>query len=384
MAEELKNQAAAMDDPFAIFNTKVEEITSYEESEKRDWSKTFLELEAGENGKDSVCLVKLCLNVFNPKDSLPKRYTYKLPYPDNPSQTYNFLSPSTIGHKCPVMELWFKLKGEEKKGDTVAGQKAKNLSRKRYRAVMVQIIQYISHPELNGQFRILRFPEGMDIDNLIASKINPSEEERQLGAEPVNVFDPFESPLLILRCGKGSVGRDFSKSSWAPEKQSHGNLVPDKRDDKGNILSYRPLTKADAQDQTKAREYLVWLMDELKKPEISLQEQWLYKEPDEKTLEQVRKSLELIETGSYNPAPADSSKKEGESGAEKLKNEAKAETAAPTAHPDAMTNKPASEQQKVEAPAEPAAPAVQPETQNASTSVSETDDEALMKELGLK
>ena len=377
MAEELKNQAAAMDDPFAIFNTKVEEITSYEESEKRDWSKTFLELEAGENGKDSVCLVKLCLNVFNPKDSLPKRYTYKLPYPDNPSSTYNFLSPSTIGHKCPVMDLWFKLKGEEKKGDTVAGQKAKNLSRKRYRAVMVQIIQYIAHPELNGQFRILRFPEGMDIDNLIASKINPSEEERQIGAEPVNVFDPFESPLLILRCGKGSVGRDFSKSSWAPEKQAHGNLVPDKRDDKGNILSYRPLTKADMADQAKAREYLVWLMDELKKPEISLQEQWMYKEPDEKTLDQVRKSLELIETGSYNPTPAENKEDDKNSGAEALKQEAKPETTASQEATPAAPANPTQEPAPTETKAEDPKPAA------TSESAADTDDAALMKELGL-
>ena len=377
MAEELKKQAAAMDDPFAIFNTKVEEITSYEESEKRDWSKTFLELEAGENGKDSVCLVKLCLNVFNPKDSLPKRYTYKLPYPDNPSQTYNFLSPSTIGHKCPVMDLWFKLKGEEKKGDTVAGQKAKNISRKRYRAVMVQIIQYISHPELNGQFRILRFPEGMDIDNLIASKINPSEEERQIGAEPVNIFDPFESPLLILRCGKGSVGRDFSKSSWAPEKQSHGNLVPDKRDEKGNIISYRPLTKADMADQTKAREYLVWLMDELKKPEISLQEQWMYKEPDEKTLDQVRKSLELIETGSYNPTPAENKEGNKNSGAEALKQEAKPEAAATQEATSAASANSAPEPTPTETKAEDPKPAA------TSASAADTDDAALMKELGL-
>lgn len=378
MAEELKNQAAAMDDPFAIFGTKVEEITSYEETEKRDWSKTFLELEAGENGKDSVCLVKLCLNVFNPKDSLPKRYTYKLPYPDNPSSTYNFLSPSTIGHKCPVMELWFKLKAQEKKGDTVAGQKAKNLSRKRYRAVMVQIVQYIAHPELNGQFRILRFPEGMDIDNLIASKINPSDEERQIGAEPVNVFDPFESPLLILRCGKGSVGRDFSKSSWAPEKQSHGNLVPDKKDDKGNILSYRPLTKDDMKDKEKAREYLTWLMDELKKPEISLQEQWMYKDPDEKTLDQVRKSLELIETGSYNPTPAE---KSGD-GSSKLKEEAK---------PEEKKEDATKEEAKPETPKEEAKPEENTDTpkteapkENASTTAAENDDEALMKELGLK
>ena len=362
MSEELKNQQAAMEDPFAIFGTSVEDITSYNEPERRDWSKTFLELEAPDSG-DEVCLIKLCMNIFAPKDPLPKRYTYKLPYPDNASQTYNFLSPSTIGHKCPVMELWFKLKAEEKKGDSVAGQKAKNLSRKRYRAVAVQIVNYLKHPELNGQFRILRFPEGMDIDNLIASKINPSEDERKLGAEPVNVFDPFKSPLMILRCCKGSVGRDFSKSSWAPEKQSHGNLVPDKRDDKGNILSYRPLTDADKADQAKAREYLVWLMDQLKQDEISLKEQWMYKEPDEKTLEQVRKSLELIETGSYNPEPAGNSNKME---TEVKQEEKPAETAAP--------------QPAAPAPEKPAAPAAEPAKTSTAAS---TSDEDLMKELGL-
>lgn len=368
MSQEVEKTVVS-DDPFSIFNTSVEDITSYEETEKRDWSKTFLELEALDNGKDTVCLVKLCLNIFNPKDSLPKRYTYKLPYPDNPSQTYNFLSPSTIGQKCPVMDLWFKLKSEEKKGDTVAGQKAKNLSRKRYRCVAVQIVNHLAHPELNGQFRLLRFPEGMDIDNLIASKINPSEEERKLGAEPVNVFDPFNSPLLILRCSKGSVGRDFSKSSWAPDKQNHGNLVPDKKDDNGNILSYRPLSDADKQDQKKSREYLTWLMEELKKPEVSMQEQWMYKEPDEKTLEQVRKSLELIETGSYNPVPNDNSNNENKLNESVNKS-------------DAAQEKPAQEQ-KSETEQKPAQEKPAQEQKSTNVSSDANSDEALMKELGL-
>lgn len=363
MSEEAKNQV--MDDPFAIFGTKVEDITSYEEVEKRDWSKTFLELDAKDDGKDTVCLVKLCMNIFNPKDSLPKRYTYKLPYPDNPSSTYNFLSPSTIGQKCPVMELWFKLKSEEKKGDTLAGQKAKNLSRKRYRCVAVQIINYLAHPELNGQFRLLRFPEGMDIDNLIASKLNPSEDERKLGTEPVNVFDPFESPLLILRCGKGSVGRDFSKSSWAPDKQNHGNLVPDKKDDNGNVLSYRPLTKKDAEDKDKAREYLLWIMDELKKPEVSIQEQWMYKDPDEKTLDQVRKSLELIETGSYNPTPANDSQS-------KMNEEVKSDAKPENQQQDKQDNN--GEKTEEQKPSESVA---------SKTSAANASDEQLMKELGL-
>lgn len=320
MSEEIRKQDEGMEDPFAIFNTNVEEITSYEEEEQRDWSKTFLELDP-EKG-DQTVLVKLCINVFNPKDSLPKRYTYKLPRPNNPDSTFTFVSPSTVGKTCPVMELFWKLNSAAKNGDAVADAKKKNLSRKRYRAVAIQIINDLQTPANNGQFRILRFPEGMDLDNLIASKINPTEQERKLGAEPVNVFDPVFSPLLILRCTKGQYGRDFSKSSWAPDKNSHGNMVPEKRDDAGNIVSYKVLNESDRKSEN-MREYLTWLMEELKKPEVSLKENWMYQDPTEEQLEEVRKSLELIETGRITEK-SDSAK--SEDGTQKLNEEVKTST----------------------------------------------------------
>lgn len=314
MSEVVNNPAATAElDPFAIFGTKVEDVVSYEEVEKRDWSKTYLELDP-EKG-DQTVLVKLCINVFNPKDSLPKRYTYKLPDPENPSRTWNFLSPSTIGHKCPAMSLFFDLNDQSKNPDqtiaAVAAAKKKNLSRKRQRCVAVQIINDLKEPKNNGQFRLLRIQEGGDVDNLIAAKINPSEDERKLGAEPVNVFDPFNSPLLILRCSKGDYGRDFSKSSWAPDNKNHGNLIPEEMDELGNVIKYRPMTEADRNTDA-TRKNLEWLMAELQKPEVSLKENWMYVEPTEEVLEKARKSLELISTGSYtekseSPATDDAS-----------------------------------------------------------------------------
>lgn len=358
---------AAMEDPFAIFGTKVEDIVSYEEQEKRDWGKTFFEQDP-EKG-ECTALIKLCLNVFDPKDSLPKRYTYKLPIPENPDRTWTFLSPSTVGQKCPVMEEWFALKAAEKKGDAVAGAKAKNLSRKRNRAMMIQIINDLQNPNLNGQFRILRFPEGMELDNLIAKKVNPSDDERKLGAKPVNVFDPFYSPLLILRCVKGQYGRDFSKSSWAETENNHGNMVPLELDSEGNVLKYKVLGKADAEDKEKAREYLTWIMNELKKPEISLKENWLYSEPDEKTLERVKQSLELIKTGTVT-ATADAPAGDGSAKLDKP-----VDAAAPTAAPAA--------EQKADAPVAAPAAATSAAPKVQAPSETSQDEAALMKELGL-
>lgn len=331
MSEEIKNpDALEQMDAFSIFGTKVEDLTSYEETERRDWSKTYLELDP-EKG-DQTVLVKLCVNVFNPKDSLPKRYTYKLPEPENPSRSWTFVSPSTVGKKCPAMECFFRLNDLSKSSDPAVAEmakvKKKNLSRKRQRCVAVQIINDLKAPENNGQFRLLRIQEGGDVDNIIASKINPSEDERKLGATPVNVFDPFNSPLLILRCTKGEYGRDFSKSSWAPEAKNHGNMVPAERDANGNVIKYRPMTEADKADAEKSRENLNWMLEELKKPEVSIKENWMYEDPTPEILEKARKSLELIENGSYTAAPAEHSEADG---SEKMENTVVTETPAPAA-----------------------------------------------------
>lgn len=354
MSEEVKNPATESMDPFAIFGTKVEDVVSYEEVERRDWSKTFLELDP-EKG-DQTVLVKLCLNVFNPKDSLPKRYSYKLPEPENPSRHWTFISPSTVGKKCPAMNLFFELNDAAKNGDEIAAQKKKLLSRKRQRCVVVQIINDLKEPQNNGQFRLLRIQEGGDVDNLIAAKVNPSEDERKLGSEPVNVFDPFSSPLLILRCSKGDYGRDFSKSSWAPDKQNHGCFIPAEVDANGNVIKYRPMTEAD-RNTPETRKHLEWLMSELQKEQVSLKDNWLYEDPSEEILDKARKSLELIKNGSYTEQS--SANTDASDTPASLNEEVKSEPAATIAEA-------------------PSAPTAQP----SSPAQSASDDE-LFKELGL-
>ena len=96
----------------------------------------------------------------------------------------------------------------------------------------------------------------------------------------------------------------------------------------------------------------------------------MYKDPDEKMLEQVRKSLELIETGSYNP---EAPKKEGE-GEKKLESEAKPTEEKPTEEKPAETT-------ATEKPAEQQKPAEEKPAETKSASA--PSDDALMKELGL-
>lgn len=346
------------DDPFAIFGTKIDEVTSYDEDEKRDWSKTFYEPDPT-NG-ETTALIKLCVNVFEPQNPLPKQYVYKLPQVNNPSRRWNFVSPSTIGQKCPVMEKWFYYNDLAKKGDVMAKSKTELFSRKKNRAVAIQIINDLKHPELNGQFRLLRFPEGMDIDKLIAGKIMPSENERKMGMEAVNVFDPFSSPLLVLICNKGSRGRDFAKSTWAPDTKNHGVLVPEQVDAEGNVIKYRPLTEAD-RNSPDAAKHLTWLLGKLREESISLKEQWMYKEPTPEILESVRQSIELIENGTVTAAPATT--------------DAPATDAPATTAPAQAA--PAQAAQAQTAPAQ-AAPA-----QTAPGNAAPTDQEAVLRELGI-
>ena len=307
--ENLKPAEQAMD-PFSIFNTNVEDITSFEENEGRDWSKTFYE----QNPEKGQCtaLVKLITNIFNSNDPAPLRVTYSLPDPDNPSLKYTFVSPTSVGQKCPVMSKWWDMYQKGKAGDLMYANKAKQLSRKRYRASVIQIINDLKEPENNYKLRLLKYPVEFDVDKLITTKISPSEDDIKTAAamgnndlKPENVFDIYNSVLLILIANKGDKGRDFSKSSWTQSDKSHGVFIPIEFDSNNNPLKYRVLTEADRTNPTdELRKGLMWLMNSLQSEDINLKEQWMYKEPSQELLQKVQRSLNYIEFGNadYNVA----------------------------------------------------------------------------------
>lgn len=304
-------------DAFDIFNTNVEDMTSYEETEsyeKKDYSKIFFEPDPKAAGKTLTYIVKLLPNIYAPKNPAPKRYTYKIPVPTRPDKNFTWVSPSSVGKSCPVMDAYFRFKDSP---DARLQAIAKNLVRKRYRCVVVEIISAPSEPELVGQFRLFKFAEGREIDNMIKQRMNPSEEDRAVGIEGVNVFDPFSSPLLVLRVSQGEYGRDFTASEWAPEARNQGVMLYE-YDENGQAIDpknkQRKLTDADRGDAEMQKK----IIELLKADNINMQEHWMFKDPDDDYLKKVKDSIELMETGkisgiSSGEAEETSDKKEDDS-----------------------------------------------------------------------
>lgn len=269
-------------DPFGIFGMNPEEIASYEETSYTDWSKIFFEMEPIDAQKAHMALIKLLPNIYSPKNPILKKFYYKLPDP-NGTGTFTFYSPSSVDKTCPVVEAWRQMKNSENPQLNAIAEK---LKRTRQRCVVIQIINDLKNPELNGQFRLLRIQFDGDIDKLIKSKIKPDENEVKLGAKSEDVFNPFGSPILILKCAKGAYGRDFSGSRWAPEDKNQGMIIAGVNDGK-------PLTKELAAD----KEIQAKVIETLKQEHINIDEYFAYKEPSPETIAKVNKTLLMLGKG---------------------------------------------------------------------------------------
>lgn len=296
MSTEVKETKTVAEDAFNIFNTNVEDMTSYEEEsqyEKKDYSKIFFEPDPKAAGKELSFVIKFCPNIYNPKDNIPKRYTYKIPVPERPDKNFTWVSPSSVGLPCPVVSAYFDFKDSS---DPKLQKIAAGLKRKRNRAAVIQILNAPSDPSLNGQFRLFRFAEGREIDNMIQKMMKPSEDDIAIGVQPVNVFDPFESPIMILRVNQGEYGRDFTASTWAGSDRNQGITLYEYDE---NGLAIDPKNKRvvlHASDRGNV-EYQKRIIELLKMDHINMKENWMFNEPDAEYLRKCERSIELMRTG---------------------------------------------------------------------------------------
>lgn len=268
-------------DYFKIFDTKIEDIKSFEEPESTDYSKIFFEPTPKDAKTPFIAVIKWLPNIYDPIDAFPKRFYYKLPDADRAGRHYQFVSPTTVGEVCPVVDTWFANKDSE---DPIKKKAAGSLTRKRSRAGVVQILKCPSEPSLEGQIRIFRFQYDGDLDKLIQSRMNPTDEEKQIGKVAENIIDPFESSLMILKVSKGDYGRDFSGSEWAQDRKS------------GMKIGEKFITKSDATNPEIQKQIIEMLKDE----NVSLKEHFMYAPPSEEMMKRVKKSLDLLFSGSYD------------------------------------------------------------------------------------
>jgi len=106
---------------------------------------------------------------------------------------YRAKSPQTIGKPCPVTDIYYELIAI---GTEEAKEFAKKISRKTKFASNILVIKDNGNPENNK--KVFYYIYGVKILDKIKMAIEPPEELRDAGIEPINVFDPIEGANFIL------------------------------------------------------------------------------------------------------------------------------------------------------------------------------------------
>jgi len=186
---------------FDIFNLGVNDVETHEvqSSNGGDMYKP-----SADQGKDGTykALVRFVPNPENPRNSLVKKYVHWLTNASGDGKMVD--SPSTVGDKCPIADVFFKLRKSDSAVDRKMSEKLKR--REQYFA-LVKVIKDPQNPEFEGQYKIYKF--GYKIKEKIDEELKPA------FGEPTQVFDLFEGKnfeLIITRQGEYN---NYDKSKFS-------------------------------------------------------------------------------------------------------------------------------------------------------------------------
>jgi len=189
------------------------------------------------------------------------------------------VSPKTIGKKCPIRELGWKLYSSDSAIDK-ANSKKINVYQQWY--ALVEIVKDVQHPELDGKFMIYQF--GKKIHDKIEDALKGSE-----FSDAINPFHFLSAPLFEINLTKSAQKMDGGREV---AEYSACKFIDKKA----------PLHFGDGKTLEQTREsmdeYIKWLNEEA--PKIN---SYQYKEWDQETTDKVNKNLATY-TSSYSaPRP---------------------------------------------------------------------------------
>lgn len=290
-------------DPFSVFNTTADDVESYEEPEAGvDYSKIFYEPDprlvtaADSKGEHAYrATIKLVGNIYDPKHPVQKLSSYTLPRPDNPAKKFFWPSPTTINRwdLCPVATRW---SNNRKSEDPRLKSIADTLKRKNSSCCVIQVISDAVRPQLNGQFFLMRFPSGMDIDNLIKNMIDPSAEDMAGGKKKENVFDFYDTRYLKLKVLQGDKGRDFSQSEFTPKFDDDGRKITGGIMVDGKILTEndRPSDNDTPEEKARKRAIQVKVAEFLKQDNVNIKKYFSFEMPNDEARAYCERALRVI------------------------------------------------------------------------------------------
>jgi len=114
-------------------------------------------------------------------------------------RVYAYPSPSTINQPCPVSELWQALWNL---GTDESRKEAKSFKRSIKYITNIKVLKDPAVPENEGKFYLWEF--GTKLYDKFTQAMNPSEADKQMGAEPKNLYHPCEGNSIKLKCKKAA------------------------------------------------------------------------------------------------------------------------------------------------------------------------------------
>jgi|TARA_B110000908_G_C10122295_1_gene388176 hypothetical protein len=190
-----------MSESFDIFNLGVEDVETHqpERTAVNDVYKP-----TADDGKDGTykALIRFVPNPENPRNSLIQKYVHWLTNSSGDGKLVD--SPSSIGEKCPIADVFWKLRKSDSAVDRKSSEKLKR--RQQYYS-LIKIVKDPQNPELEGTYKVFKF--GYKIKEKIDAELKPD------FGEPTQVFDLFEGKnfeLIITRQGEYN---NYDKSKFS-------------------------------------------------------------------------------------------------------------------------------------------------------------------------
>jgi hypothetical protein len=172
-------------------------------------------------------LIRFLPNLSNPRKPYIRKYIYWL---ENDNGGFYVDSPSTVGERCPVQDMFFKLRNST---SAVEKNLSETLKRREVYYALIQVVKDPQNRDLEGQIKIFKF--GYKIKAKIDEELNPQFDE------PVQVFDPFEGKNfeLVLTKKGGYTNYDSSKFQGSRTPIAiGGEQMSDNPEDRKRIVEY--------------------------------------------------------------------------------------------------------------------------------------------------
>jgi hypothetical protein len=195
-----------MSENFDIFNLGVEDVDTHQPTAT---ATSDVYKPTADDGKDGTykALIRFVPNPENPRNSLIQKYVHWLTNSSGEGKLVD--SPSTIGEKCPIADVFWKLRKSDSAVDRKASEKLKR--RQQYYA-LIKIIKDPQNPDLDGTYKVFKF--GYKIKEKIDAELKPD------FGEPTQVFDLFEGKnfeLIITRQGEFN---NYDKSKFSSSQSA--------------------------------------------------------------------------------------------------------------------------------------------------------------------